>query len=42
MERATPPVARMTRFAIFDFDGTILRGNSWHEFFRFELRRRPA
>jgi HAD superfamily hydrolase (TIGR01490 family) len=31
----------VTRLAIFDFDGTILRGNSWHEFFRFELRRTP-
>lgn len=30
------------RLAIFDLDGTILAGNSWHEFFRFELRRRPA
>ncbi len=30
------------RLAIFDFDGTVIRGNSWHEFFRSEVRRRPA
>lgn len=31
----------MTRLAIFDFDDTLLRGNSWHLFFRAEFRRRP-
>ena len=32
----------MNRLAIFDFDGTLLRGNSWHEFFFAEMRRHPA
>lgn len=30
------------RLAIVDFDGTAIRGNSWHEYFRAELRRRPS
>lgn len=29
------------RLAIFDFDGTLLRGNSWHLFFGYALRARP-
>jgi len=29
------------KLAVFDFDGTLLRGNSWHCFFRWQLRTRP-
>mgnify|MGYP000884513101 CR=1 FL=1 len=29
------------KLAIFDFDGTLLRGNSWHLFFGYALRARP-
>ncbi len=29
------------KLAIFDFDGTLLRGNSWHLFFGYALRVRP-
>ncbi len=29
------------RLALFDLDGTVLRGNSWQEFFWWQLRRRP-
>jgi HAD superfamily hydrolase (TIGR01490 family) len=28
------------RLAVFDFDGTVLRGNSWHLFFAAQLRQR--
>ncbi len=30
------------RLAIFDFDDTLLQGNSWHLFLRAELRRQPS
>jgi HAD superfamily hydrolase (TIGR01490 family) len=30
------------KLAIFDFDGTLLRGNSYHLFFRWALRARPG
>jgi HAD superfamily hydrolase (TIGR01490 family) len=30
------------RLAVFDFDGTVLRGNTWHLFFAEELRRRRS
>ncbi|HSY53160.1 MAG TPA: HAD-IB family phosphatase [Opitutaceae bacterium] len=30
------------KLAIFDFDGTLLRGNSYHLFFRWVLRARPG
>jgi HAD superfamily hydrolase (TIGR01490 family) len=30
------------KLAIFDFDGTLLRGNSYHMFFRWALRARPG
>jgi len=30
------------RLALFDLDGTVLRGNSWHEFFWWTVRQRPA
>jgi len=30
------------KVAIFDFDGTLLRGNSYHLFFQWVLRNRPA
>jgi HAD superfamily hydrolase (TIGR01490 family) len=30
------------RIALFDFDGTILEGNSWHLFFAQTARRRPT
>jgi HAD superfamily hydrolase (TIGR01490 family) len=30
------------KLAIFDFDGTLLRGNSYHVFFRWVLRARPG
>jgi HAD superfamily hydrolase (TIGR01490 family) len=30
------------KLAIFDFDGTLLRGNSYHLFFRWVLRVRPG
>lgn len=29
------------KLAVFDFDGTLLRGNSWHRFFRWQLRTQP-
>ena len=29
------------KLAIFDFDGTLLRGNSWHLLFGYALRARP-
>jgi HAD superfamily hydrolase (TIGR01490 family) len=29
------------KLAIFDFDGTVLRGNSWHLFFRQQLAAQP-
>lgn len=30
------------RPALFDLDGTVLRGNSWHEYFWWSLRRWPT
>jgi HAD superfamily hydrolase (TIGR01490 family) len=30
------------RLALFDLDGTVLRGNSWHIFYWWALRRWPA
>ena len=30
------------RLALFDLDGTVLRGNSWHEYFWWTMRGRPA
>lgn len=30
------------RVAVFDLDGTVLRGNSWHEYFRWSLSRWPS
>src|SRR5581483_3883724 len=30
------------KLAIFDFDGTLLRGNSYHLFFQWAVRNRPA
>ena len=30
------------RLALFDLDGTVLRGNSWHEYFWWSVRQRPA
>jgi HAD superfamily hydrolase (TIGR01490 family) len=30
------------RLALFDLDGTVLRGNSWHEYFWWTARNRPA
>lgn len=30
------------RLAIFDFDGTVLRGNSWQAFFWWAMRRWPS
>lgn len=30
------------RLALFDLDGTVLRGNSWQEYFWWTVRRRPA
>ena len=29
------------KLAIFDFDGTVIDGNSWHLLFRRMLRERP-
>lgn len=29
------------RLAIFDFDGTVLRGNSWHAFYWWAVKRAP-
>lgn len=29
------------RLALFDLDGTVLRGNSWHEYFWWITRQRP-
>ncbi len=42
MDFSNPAAVSVTRLAIFDFDGTILSGNSWHEFFRSEIRRCPS
>ncbi len=30
------------KVALFDFDGTLLRGNSWQLFFWWQVRRQPA
>lgn len=30
------------RLALFDLDGTVLRGNSWQEYFWWTLRQRPG
>ena len=30
------------RLALFDVDGTVLRGNSWHEYFWWTIGQRPA